>query len=246
MSKTNGLMSPSTLVTMLYDCEAKGYAEWCGEYKQEPTQAMMLGSLVDALSQGEEVYQQFLVDHPELCKQRGGGLKAEYTKAYNDYWHCTITDPVWHSYLTGEKQKHLTGVIDGVPFHGFTDFIDDTRIVDLKYTKDIHPTWQGVSWTRTMHHDVRMAIYRELAYQMDGIWRECYLAPLTKETPYDHDIIRISDLVLSDAMDAVHGYLPRLQAIINGEVEPDRCGKCEFCRSTKRVIEPKDSEDITL
>lgn len=245
MSKTNGLMSPSTLVTMMYDCEAKGYAEWCEEYKSQPTQAMTLGSMVDALSQGEEVYNEFCASHPEIIK-RDGSLKAEYVKGFNDYWHCVTTDPGWASYLTGDKQAHLQGTIDGIPFHGFADFMDDEKIVDLKYTKDIHPEWNGTSWTKSRHHDIRMAIYRELAYQMDGKLRECYLAALTKETPYDHEIIKVSNLTLLDAMDAVHTYMPRLKAILSGELVPDRCGRCEYCRSTKKFTEPKDSEDITL
>ena len=244
MSKNNGLMSPSALVTMLYDCEAKGYAEWCDEYTTQPTQAMLLGSMVDALSRGEDVYNEFCAEHPEIVK-RDGTLKAEYVKGFNDYWHCVATDPVWASYLIGDKQAHLEGVIDGIPFHGYPDFMDDHRIVDLKYTRDIHPEWNGTSWTRARHHDVRMAIYRELAYQMDGKWRECYLAALTKESPYDHEIIHVSDLVLSDAMDKIHEYTPRLQAILSGEVPPDRCGKCEYCRSTYKVTVPVDSEEVT-
>lgn len=243
MSKSNGLMSPSVLVTMMYECEAKGLAEWNEEYTMEATPSMRLGSFVDALSQGDKVYRAHLVAHPEICK-KGGELRSEYVKAYEDWQDVSQRDPIYMSYLQGEAQTHLVGEIDGIPFHGYTDFMTDDFITDLKYTRNIQPEWNGTSWARSRHHDIRMAIYHELALQMDGKDRKCYLAPLTKETPYDHDILELSPLTLSDAMDEVHKYIPRLKAILSGEIQPDRCGHCEYCRATKLVTVPRDSEAV--
>lgn len=239
MSKSNGLMSPSALVTMMYDCEAKGLAEWNEEYTTEPTQAMMLGSFVDALSQGDDVYRAFLMAHPEICK-RGGDLRAEYVKAYEDWKNVSERDQVWMSYLQGDKQTHLVGEIDGVPFHGYTDFLTDDKIVDLKYTRNIQPEWNGTSWAKSRHHDIRMAIYHALA----GGDKKCYLAALTKETPYDHDILEVSPYTMAEAMEEVHKYMPRLKAILSGEIQPERCGHCEYCRATKLVTAPRDSEAV--
>ena len=36
--------------------------------------------------------------------------------------------------------------------------------------------------------------------------------------------------------------MPRILAVKNGEVKAERCGVCEYCRSTKVLTEPIDFE----
>ena len=61
------------------NCEAAALARVKGEYADEHTTPLLVGSYVDAHFSGE--IEKFTAEHPEIFNKRTGELKADYRKA---------------------------------------------------------------------------------------------------------------------------------------------------------------------
>ena len=67
---------------------------------------------------------------------------------------------------------------------------------------------------------------------------------MTKEEEPEMEIIRIPQWRLNSAGEVIKHYVDRFAEVKRGEVEPVRCGKCQYCRSTKILKEPIEYEDF--
>ena len=43
---------------------------------------------------------------------------------------------------------------------------------------------------------------------------------------------------VKEKLEEVESKIPRIMAARNGEIEPDRCEVCDYCRATKKIIKP--------
>ena len=70
--------------------------------------------------------------------------------------------------------------------------------------------------------------------QNTGLTLPFYIAAVTKEKPEpDLCVYYIPDETLSEALETVKHLAPRFQKIKNGELQPQRCEKCNYCKFTK-------------
>ena len=113
-------------------CEAATLAEINGEYERETTQALLVGSYIDAAMDSPEELQKFLEEHPEILNSRTGELKADFKQAEQIVARCK-SDRLF-SLLTGnapetkdhvQRQVILIGKVGGVKFRGKADFVLD-------------------------------------------------------------------------------------------------------------------------
>lgn len=212
------------------DCEARALAECKGEYKQEMTTALLTGSYVDAFFEG--TLDEFEENHPELFK-KNGELKADYVHA-NEIIKRIHRDPLFMEYMSGEKQVIKTGSIDGFPFKIKMDSYHPGRmIVDLKVMRSLERI-AGRSFVDYWNYNLQAAVYVEI----EGNNLPFYLAATTKETDPDLAIIEIEKADMVEALEPVRRLLPRWDAIKRGEIEPERCECCAYCRRTKVLKEP--------
>lgn len=226
-------MSYSTFSKYL-TCEAAAAAR----YYPPSTVAQLVGSYVDAYFSDE--LEDFKVEHPEIFNSKTGALKADFTNA-NDLIQRIESDEVFMSVLSGEKQKIMTGEIDGVPFKIKIDAYEpDKYITDLKVMKDFKPVWNDAynKYTNFMlayNYDIEMAIFQEIVYQNTGKKLPTYIAAITKENPADIGVFEIPQEALDKALDIVKKHLPRIKDILEGKIAPERCENCEYCRMTKKA-----------
>lgn len=214
--------------------------EWAAynNYHEPTTVAQLAGSYVDAYFSGE--LDEFKDAHPEIFNSRTGELKSGFQNAA-DYIQRAESDEEFMKYLTGEKQKIMTGEIGGVKFKIKMDFyVPDERIVDLKLMKDFNKVWSDnyrayVNFIQAYDYDIELAIFQEIVYQNTGKKLPCIIAAITKETPSDLGLFEIPQAKLDKALDFVKQSLPRIKGIIEGKIKPNRCEKCSYCRMTKRV-----------
>lgn len=212
------------------DCEARALAECRGEYKQEMTTALLLGSYVDAYFEG--TLDEFEDNHPELFK-KNGELKADYVHA-NEIIRRIHRDPLFMEYMAGEKQVIKTGEIDGFPFKIKIDSYHPGRmIVDLKVMRSFERI-MGRSFVDYWLYTVQGYVYREI----EGNNLPFYLAAATKETDPDIAVIKLDEQDMAEAFEPFRKQLPRWAAIKRGEIEPERCERCAYCRRTKVLKEP--------
>lgn len=110
-------------------CEARAIAELNGEWEQEKTTALLVGSYVDAHFEGTLAL--FRAQNPELFT-KAGQLKAEFRKA-EEIIARIERDSYFMKFMSGQKQVIMTGEIGGAKWKIKVDsLIPDVCIVDLK------------------------------------------------------------------------------------------------------------------
>ena len=228
-------------------CEAAAMAEIQGLYKPEITDALLVGSYIDAVISDEiEIFTSL---HPDIFSTRGetkGQLKSQYRHA--DYMLDRIRqDPVFMDYLTGDKQVILTCEIAGIPVKSKIDILHPARIVDFKSTKDFALVWSNGGKTNFIDfysYDYQGAIYQENVRQKIGKRLPYYIAAVTKEPEPDMEVIHVPDHILKNRLAEIEYILPQYQAIKIGLAGAGRCGICNWCKRTKVLTGPVELDDI--
>ena len=227
-------------------CQYSALAEIKGEYEREKTVALLVGSYVDSYFEG--TLANFIRENPEIFK-KDGTLKAEYVQA-EAIIQRILRDKKFTEALSGEKQVIMTGTISGVPVKIKIDSLLPDRIVDLKIVKDFEPMRDSekgiVPWFEYWGYDLQGAVYQEIVRQNTGKLLPFDLAAATKEKVTDIDSIRINQQALDIALDRFASNVEMFDAIKKGIISPDRCEKCDFCKQTKVLGEPRDSEEFYL
>lgn len=223
-------------------CPAKAMAILKGEWLQEETTSMLIGSYVDAWFEG--TLDEFKHMHPNIFK-KDGTLKAEFEKA-NEIIQRVSQDELFMKYMSGKKQVIKTGTIEGVPFKIKIDsYHKGKAIVDLKIIKDFEPIYnaeRGVKedFIRYWGYDYQGAIYQAI----EGNKLPFFICAATKETNIDLEVISIPQIWIDIAMEEIKNYVGIIQAIKNGELEAERCGHCDYCRATKKLTRVISAEEL--
>lgn len=150
-------------------CEARAMAKLRGEYQEEKTTALLVGSYVDSYFEGPESLERFKSENPEIFTQKGE-LRAEYKKA-DTIIQRIESDEYFMQCMSGEKQVIMTAEIFGIPWKIKIDsYLKDIVITDLKIVESI----KKMKWVRDLGYldfirfwgyDTQGAIYQETVRQ---------------------------------------------------------------------------------
>ena len=234
-------------------CEERAMAELRGEWKQETTKALLIGSILDSLWEGATTDE--LVDRfPECVSTKGatkGQLKSEFQQAIQLY-ERTVRDKKFSQYMSGEKQVQMTGVIADLPFKIRMDsYIDGVCITDLKTTQDasrdfryyIPDSGERLPFYLAYNYDVQLAVYREIVRQNTGDTLRCYIAAVDKKPHPLPVIIEMEPQLLDEALETVKRNCGHIIKLKSGEIEPMiRCEECDYCRDTYECTVVSTSE----
>ena len=245
-------------------CEAAALARLRGEFPEPETTALLVGSYVDAVF-AEEI-DAFREGYPGLFK-RDGTLKADFLRA-EELVERMQGDALYMLLMSGEKQVIRTGEIAGVPFKIKIDSLLDGKlcrgiarlfpgaraalgfcdgaIVDQKVMRDTDDIWDPETHTRipfaaAWGYDIQGAIYQAI----EGHMLPFILAVGTKQSPPALEAVYIPDQDLAAALAEVEDRAPRYQAIKEGRIPPDRCGKCAYCRATRKLDKILDYREVS-
>ena len=219
------------------ECPAAAMAYIDGSFRDEPTQALLEGSYVDAALTGD--LSEFQRKYPETRNVRTGELKAPFRKAEKAVERAK-RDPVFMNYLDGAKQIIVTGELFGQKWKGMIDVLHDDMIVDLKYMRNIEPVYkdgQKVTFIQGYGYDIQAYVYKELVKQNFDKNLPFYFAVITKEEPADIHLIAMDDRFLSPVKGLLEHYTPIFAAYKVGG-DPPRCGHCKYCRETHMISNP--------
>ena len=225
-------------------CEASALAQIRGEWEQEMTDALLQGSYVDAHFSG--TLDQFLAEHPEILNKRTGELKAAYVSARAAIERAE-RDPMFMEYMNGSKQVVMTGELFGEKWKCKIDVLHDDKIVDLKYMRDMNTVYkhgERKTFVAAYQYDLQGYIYQEIVRQNTGKRLPFYLAVITKENPADIRIIHIPDEILNSYAGLVEHYTLRYSLVKAGDLEPDRCEHCAYCRETRVLTGAMEYENL--
>ena len=206
-------------------CEARAMAEISGEYERTVTKALLVGSFVDRYFEG--TLDEFMKENPGIYTRRRE-LRADFKRA-NQIIEIVKTDPKFMDSMSGEKQRIFTFEMFGVPWKIKLDSYNSGKaITDLKVVArmDKLPQWR---------YDIQGAVYQKGVEICTGDRLPFYLAVVTKEKVLDRDIWQIPQSTLDFALRQVEENIGRYVDIKEGRIEPEHCGRCDYCKSIKKA-----------
>lgn len=216
-------------------CEAHAMAKLKGEWKDETTSAMLVGSYVDCYIEG--TLEKFKERNPEIFTKQGT-LKAEFKHAEKIIERME-KDKLFMEHLKGEKQVWMIGELFGAKWKIKMDsYIKDKVIVDLKVVKDINERF----WVKDVGHtnfieywgyDLQLAVYQEIVRQNTGKKLPCVIAVADKGKEPSIDLIQIPQWLMDDCINDIESNVKRIVELKEGKAEPIRCEKCDYCKATK-------------
>jgi hypothetical protein len=218
-------------------CEACSVAKIKGEWIEEPTTAMRVGKYVDCHFSGSlDVY---IAQNPDMFT-RSGQLKAEYKKA-QDVISRIERDEYFMTVMSGQKQVEMQAELFGVTWKAIIDSYHPGRaIVDLKVVRSITEThwvkdYGRMNFIEYWGYDLQGALYQEIVRINTGKRLPFLIAAATKEIQPNIEVIGFDQGRLDDVLKTIETHIPRILQVKRGEVEPDRCGQCDYCRWSKKL-----------
>lgn len=239
-------------------CEAQAMAKLNGEFEPKPITAFLEGSYVHAWNEG--ALDEFKANNPDLYSSRGktaGQLKSNFQHC-NKMIEVLEADPLALKVLEGQKEVIFTGELFGAPWKIMIDSYNPSKGVfaDLKALKEIDGRfWDGeerryVNFIRNYGYDLQMAVYAEIERQANGRAQNDWLIPhmviVTKQDPPDHEVIYFDHDIILDKLSFLEHNIQRVIDVKSGQVEPTRCGKCDYCRVTKKVKKIKHYLELDI
>lgn len=231
-------------------CEATAMAELNGEWEEDKSTALMVGSYVDAHFEG--TLDLFKAQNPDIFTKQGA-LRAEYKRA-EEVINRIERDPYFMAHLAGEKQVIMTGELFGAKWKIKMDaYFPDRLIVDLKTMKSLGERFYSadfgnMDFVRNWGYDIQGAIYQKIVEINTGKKLPFKIAAASKEEYPDIDIIQVEQSLLDAALAEVEKNVPRILAIKRGEYVPVRCEKrdCNYCKHTKMLTHSIWSDELLV
>ena len=229
-------------------CPSCAIAEMEGVYQRETSTPLLVGSYVDAYFTGDKgALGRFALEHPEIFNSRTGALKADFKHA-ETMIEAVKRQPLMMDYLHGAKQIIMDAELFDVRWKTKMDVYDGQRIVDLKTVKDFNPVYeQGYgwrSWIEYWGYDIQGAIYQRVEQAVSGRSKPLpfYIVAVTKEKVPDVAVIHLPQHILDTALKVVEAKIDRFDLMKKGLIPADRCEVCDYCKQSKRLIEPEEFE----
>ena len=229
-------------------CEAMAMAKLRGEWKMEMTEALLVGSYVDAHFEGS--LNVFKAQHPELFK-KNGELLADYKKA-NDIIARIERDEYMMKCLSGQKQVIMTAEIFGVKWKIKIDsYHPDVAVVDLKIMKAIRDSfWVAdtgrMGFVEYWGYNIQSGIYQEVVRKNTGNQLPFLFAVASKEKVPDIEVVGIDQQAIDHTMSLIVPNINRINDLKTGRAEPTRCGVCDYCKSTKVLTGPVHFSELVF
>lgn len=245
----------ASFVKEMLSCESRAMAELSGEYERPKTEALMVGSYVDAAFESSGAFNRFRAEHKDDIQRKDGKLRAEYAKA-DEMIKRAKSDPTFMRFMQGRHQVVMTATLFGVPFKARFDVlrdswkVDDKRIVDLKTVRDFKPQYKPgeglLNFASAWNWPLQMAIYQAIYEKRKGQKLPVYLACISKEDPPDIAVVRIPQEQIDAEMDFLTEKMERFKAVRSGIIEPERCENCAWCRMSKKLNGPIDLDMFSM
>ncbi|MGP7817738.1 PD-(D/E)XK nuclease-like domain-containing protein [Niallia sp. 01092] len=224
------------------ECEARTMAKLKGEYKQPFSNALLVGSYVHAAFESDEAFKQFVEENNGAIFKPRGGKYSDFETA--DRMIETIKDDKFALFaLEGEKEVIYTANLYGSPWKIKVDSINHSRSTfsDLKTTQDLHKRYwstkydEWVSFIEAWDYVLQMAMYKRVIQENLGRTYNPYIVAVTKESPPNKAVLHFDESRFAFEYEYIEMKMERFLQLKQEKVEPIRCGKCNYCRTVKKL-----------
>jgi hypothetical protein len=225
-------------------CEACQQAKLAGTWTEETSDAFLVGQYVHAWSEGS--IKEWIAEHPGMFT-KSGGLRSEY-KTADKMIAMLEADPMIMYMLQGEKEVIFTAEFAGAMWKIMTDVYNPERkrMVELKTNRNLRETvWcptqeKRVNFIEQYYYLTQAALYTEIERRASGRpeedWWEYYMVAVSKENVPDKEIIDLRDPPRYAAeLEGIERNMERILQVKAGTLEPFRCERCDYCRSTRML-----------
>jgi hypothetical protein len=238
-------------------CQAKAYAVdngiWVEERDETP---LLLGNYVHSYFESAEAHEKFMAENGDKLLAKTGKNKGKLKSDFiiGDKMIESLKDDdgfnrLYHGYSSDKVEKEMIvyGKIEGVPVKGKLDSVNLSRgyFVDLKTMKSIY----SEEWSADLKKRVPVAVnnilnfgyhgqlglYRELLKQMIGQEFRPLIVAVSKENVPDKDILKIDEEWLEEGLGNLKADIIEVWDVIQGKQKPKKCGRCDYCRSEKKL-----------
>lgn len=229
-------------------CEEHALKVLRGEWKDEPSNDMLIGSYVDAYF--SEELQDFLQKNEDKMLTKQGKLYAHFNKA-NEMIERAKKDKLFMEFMSGEHQKIFTAEMFGTEWKCKLDSYHKGKcIVDLKCVSDIYQTFfvrdfGHMNFIEYWGYITQLAIYQKIVELNTGEKLPCYICAIDKTPTPAIEIIQIPNDRMAQELSLIEYDVKHALALKNGEIEPVRCGKCNYCKETKIITSPIMLDELT-
>lgn len=233
-------------------CEDMAMAKINGLYEQERTEALTIGSYVDAHFEG--TLDRYKAKNYGYLFQKNGAPREKTTGVAERVIRRIEQDEFFLDKVCAEGDEQQ--VIMETEMFGtkWKIKIDNLRrgkfITDLKVMSNIRKGFfvrdlnERLSLIEYWGYDIQAAVYQRVAEINTGTLHDFFFALASKEKSVDIEVVQMPNKVLSDVLKGVEENTARILSIKAGEIEPSRCGFCDWCRQTKKLTEPIWPEDL--
>lgn len=234
-------------------CEYQAYEKLMGRWTERQSDAMLIGSYVDARIEGQQAFWEFCDAHPELYKA-DGSLYKKYEIAETALKRIK-RDERFMDFLSGEKQVIMTGELFGRKWKIKMDsYCPGKVITDLKVVQAIYDKGRGpkdpddkffkmkvddggppVNWILYWGYDIQGAIYQEIVRQNTGEKLPFAIAAVSKHEHPEIAVIHPMQWRLDEALLNVEYHMQGISDVLDGRRPPDRCEACDCCKDSKVI-----------
>lgn len=234
-------------------CECRAVDMVSGKWERPKTDALMVGSYVDAYFDGS--LDKFKEENPSIFTQKGE-LKAQYKQAEVMIDRCK-RDELFMQYMRGDTQVVMESTIADVPVRIKIDSFDGHRITDLKTCKSISETYYAadlndrLDFIQYFGYVEQAFFYTEVVYKVTGIRYPFYIAAVSKEKedniPHPRiAVIQIPDRIIEEKRESIERNIKKVWKLIQGETEPIPCGTCSWCADNLPLTKVISSDELLL
>lgn len=224
------------------ECESRTLAELSGDYKRPHSNALLVGSYTHAAFESDEAFQKFFEENSDVIFKARGGKYADFKKA-DEMIEVIKNDPFAMYAMEGDKEEIYTAHLFGADWKIKVDSINHNRktFSDLKTTQELQKRYWSdkyegwVSFAEQWDYVLQMAIYRRVLQEATGYTYTPYIVAVTKEEPPNKAVIHFDESRFDFEYDFAEMKMERLRDVKSGEIDPIQCGKCNYCRSVKRL-----------
>ena len=238
-------------------CEAAAMAKIWGLYVPEKSEALTVGNYFHTALESDEAHEDFCNENEELIyklkvdKATGEmmrvGKYSPYQKADEMILAC-LKDPLIKELILmdGENEKIMTGRLFGMDWKIRLDkYVEEKRLIidwktaaDLTKTEYNPVTGERESFMEALGYLMRAAIYTEIEKQnvKSDDDASFVIIAVSKQDPPDKGAYLLNHRQRYDfELSEVEKHMENIVRIKSGRMKPTRCGRCEWCRKTKRL-----------
>ena len=238
-------------------CEAAAMAKIWGLYTPPKSEALLVGNYVHTALESDEAHEQFCNEHEEdifklkLDKVTGEvmrvGKYAPYQKA-DGMIQAFLKDPLIRELILmdGENEVIMTGKLFGMDWKIRLDkYVADKRLIidwktaaDLAKTEYNPATSERESFMEALGYLMRAAIYTEIEKQCATKEDDAnfVIIAVSKQDPPDKGAYLLNHRQRYDfELSEVEKHIAQIARVKRGLMKPTRCGRCEWCRQTKKL-----------